>query len=58
MHQAADVSRRSPVAFSKGDVVTFHIADHSLAPGEHRFEVDIYEVNAGLLSLSLKDRIA
>ena len=56
-HRAADISPRSPVSFSRGDVVTFHISDHALSDGEHRFEVDIYEVNLGLLSLALKDRI-
>ncbi len=57
VHRAADVSPRAPVSFSRGDVVTFHIADHALAPGEHRFEVDVYEVNLGVLSLSLKDKV-
>lgn len=57
VHQAADVSRTSPVSFNKGDVVTFHIAGYRLAPGEHRFEVEIYEVNMGLVQLALKDRI-
>lgn len=57
IHQAAEISRREPVSFSRGDVVTFHIADHALAPGEHRFEVEVYEVNLGLVSLSLKDTV-
>ena len=57
VHQAADVSPAAPVAFSKGDVVTFHISDHTLSPGEHRFEVEIYEVNLGLVSLALKDKV-
>ena len=57
VHQATDVSRRAPVSFSRGDVVTFHIAGHRLAPGEHRFEVEIFELNAGSLQLSLKDSI-
>lgn len=57
VHQAADISPRSAVAFSKGDVVTFHIAGYALAPGEHSFEVQIYEVNLGLVTLSLKDTV-
>jgi hypothetical protein len=57
VHYAADISPRSPVSFSRGDVVTFHIAGHPLTPGEHRFEVNVYEVNLGLLSLSLKDEV-
>ncbi len=57
VHRAADISRQAPVSFSRGDVVTFHIADHALAPGEHRFEVNVYEVNLGLVSLSIKDKV-
>lgn len=57
VHRAVDVSRTSPVAFSRGDVVTFHIADHRLAPGEHRFEVEIFELNLGQVQLSLKDTV-
>lgn len=55
VHRAADVSRYSPVSFRRGDVVTFHISGHPLKPGEHRFEVEIYEVNLGLLQLALRD---
>lgn len=58
IHRATDVTPRAPVSFSRGDVVTFHIADHALDDGEHRFEVDIYEVNLGLVSLALKDQIS
>jgi hypothetical protein len=57
VHRATDVSRTSPVAFSRGDVVTFHIADHRLSPGEHRFEVEIFERNLGQVQLSLKDTV-
>ncbi len=57
VHHAAEVSPRAPVSFSRGDVVTFHIADYPLAEGKHRFEVDIYEVNLGLISLSLSDTV-
>jgi hypothetical protein len=57
VHQATEVTPAGPVAFSRGDVVTFHIDDHALSEGEHRFEVEIYEVNLGLITLSLKDRV-
>ena len=57
VHRGADVSPRAPVSFQRGDVVTFHVADHPLLPGEHRFEVEIYEVNLGLLTLSLTDTV-
>lgn len=57
VHRAADVSRRSPVSFGRGEVVTFHIAGHRLSPGEHRFEVEVFELNLGSLQLSLKDTV-
>jgi hypothetical protein len=57
VHRAADVSRRTPVSFKRGEVVTFHVANHPLAPGEHRFEVEIHELDAGLLTLSLADSV-
>ncbi len=57
VYQAADISRVKPVSFGRGDVVTFHIAGHRLAPGEHRFEVEVIELNAGSLQLALKDSI-
>ena len=57
VHRASDVSRRAPVSFDRGDVVTFHIAGYPLAAGQHQFEVDIYEVNLGLLQLVLKDTV-
>jgi hypothetical protein len=38
-------------------VVTFHVAGHRLAPGEHRFEVELVELNAGLLTLGLRDSV-
>lgn len=55
VHRAVDVSRRAPVAFSHGDLVTLHVANHPLAPGRHRFEVEIHELDAGTLTLSVSD---
>ena len=52
VHRAADVSRGEPVSFGRGDVVTFHVAGHRLAPGEHRFEVEVFELNIGSLFLT------
>ena len=57
VHRAVDVSREAPVSFGKGDVVTFHIAGYRLGPGEHRFEVEVFELNLGSLKLSLKDNV-
>jgi len=55
VHCAVDVSRAAPVSFRRGEVITFHVAAHPLALGEHRFEVEIFEKDAGSLTLSLKD---
>ena len=57
LHQAADVSRSSPVSFSRGDVVTFHIKGYPLPAGEHHFEVEVFELNLGSLQLALKDNV-
>lgn len=57
VYRAADISRSAPVRFSRGDIVTFHIAGHLLPPGEHRFEVEIFELNLGSLVLSLRDTV-
>jgi hypothetical protein len=54
-HRAVDVSPKAPVAFRRGDVVTFRVRGHPLAPGKHRIEVEIFELNMGRLSLSLED---
>lgn len=52
-----EVSAQSPVAFRKGDRVTFKVAGRNLAPGRHKLEVEIFERDAGRLSLSLEDDI-
>ena len=57
VHRAVDVSRTAPVSFSRGDVVTFHISGYRLTPGEHRFEVEIFERNLGSVQLALKDTV-
>ena len=57
VHRAADISPAAAVAFTRGDVVTFHFAAPRLAPGKHAFEVEVYEVNMGLVTLSLSDTI-
>jgi hypothetical protein len=57
VHRAGDVSPQAPVSFRRGDSVTFHVAGHTLAPGTHRFEIEIVERNAGTLTLSLSDSV-
>jgi hypothetical protein len=56
--RATDVTRLTPVAFQKGDTVTFHISGQPLSPGRHRLELEIVERDAGLLQLSLEDDLA
>jgi hypothetical protein len=58
VHRAVEVSPRAPVAFSRGDVVTLHVAGVPLTTGEHRFEVEVFELNAGSLTLSLNESVA
>jgi hypothetical protein len=55
VHRAVDVSPASPVAFRRGDRVTFRVADHPLAPGEHTLEVELVEVNVGRITISFRD---
>lgn len=57
VYRAAEVSPQAPVAFRRGEVVTFHVAGQRLTPGEHRFEVEIVERNAGVLTLALSDTV-
>jgi hypothetical protein len=56
--RAVDISRQQPVHVSKGDRVVLHVAGHPLAPGEHKLEVELYELNLGRLAFSLTDRLA
>jgi hypothetical protein len=57
VYRAADISPTAPVSFGRGDVVTFHITGEPLAPGEHRFEVEVFERDIGSIQLSLKDSV-
>ena len=57
VHRAVDVTSASPVTFRKGDVVTFHVAGHPLAPGTHRFEIEVFELNMGRLHLAFDDTL-
>ena len=56
--RAADVSRTTPIQVKRGDRVTFHVAGRQLTSGQHRLEVELFEVNVGQLRLSLTDRLA
>lgn len=56
--QAADVSRYRPIRARKGLAVTLRVAGPRLAPGSHTLSVELYEVNLGLLRLSITDVVA
>ena len=56
--RAAEVSRSRPIQIKKGDRVTLQVAGQPLARGEHKLEVELHELNIGVLRLSLSDRLA
>jgi hypothetical protein len=55
--RAADVSRQRPVSVFRGDRVTLAVAGAPLALGEHRLDVELFEINLGRLSFSIKDTV-
>ena len=55
--RAQDVTRLKPVNVFKGDHVTLHVSGDALAPGDHKLEVELFELNLGRLSFSISDRI-
>ena len=56
VHRATDVSATTPVAFRKGDEVTFHVAGLRLEPGNHQLEVELTEANVGQLTVAITER--
>ena len=56
VHQAVDVSVATPVAFRKGDEVTFHVAGLHLEPGTHQLEVELTEATVGQLTVAITER--
>ena len=56
--RARDVSRTQPVKVSKGDRVTLAVEGEQLAPGEHKLDVELVELNLGALSFSINDKVA
>jgi hypothetical protein len=56
--QAAAVDRFHPIQVRKGDRVALLVAGPPLGPGKHRLEVELYEVNLGLLRLAISDDVA
>jgi hypothetical protein len=58
VYRADEVSRCAPVAFWKGDEVTFQVAGNTLAAGEHRLEVELIERDLGAVSVALTEPLA
>ena len=56
--QAASVDKFHPIRVQKGDHVALVVEGAPLAPGQHRLEVELYEVNLGLLRLAVTDTVA
>ena len=56
--RAQDISRARPVSVFRGDKVTLAVAGEPLVAGEHKLEVELYELNMGRLAFSITDRVA
>jgi hypothetical protein len=56
--RAQEISRTRPVSVFKGDRVTLAVAGEPLTPGEHKLDVELFELNMGRLAFSISDRIA
>lgn len=55
--RAQDVSRTRPVSIFKGDRVTLAVEGEQLSVGEHKLDIELFEVNLGRLAFSITDRI-
>jgi hypothetical protein len=55
--RAQDVSKSRPVNVFKGDQVTLHVDGTPLKPGDHKLEVELFELNLGRLAFSISDRV-
>ena len=56
--RAADLSRLNPIRVTIGDRITLEVAGAPLARGEHKLEVELFELNLGALRFSISDRLA
>lgn len=55
--RAQGVTREKPVSVFKGDEVTLHVSGAPLSPGEHKLEVELFELNLGRLAFTISDRV-
>ncbi|MGZ3586874.1 MAG: hypothetical protein ACXVAE_03040 [Candidatus Limnocylindrales bacterium] len=56
--EATAVTKFNPIHVHQGDHVALLVRGAPLGPGEHHLEVELYEVNLGLLRLGISDRLA
>lgn len=56
--RAAEVSPRRPIQVALGDRVTLFVEGPALAPGRHRLDVELFELNLGRLRFSISDDLA
>ena len=56
--QAVDITRATPVPFRRGDRVTLHVNTQPLTPGPHELEVELLELNLGVLQLNISEAVA
>ena len=55
--RAQDVTRFKPVSIFKGDEVTLHVSGEPLPSGEHKLDVELFELNLGRLAFSISDEV-
>ena len=55
--RAVDVTRQRPVSVFRGDRVTLAVEGKPLTAGDHRLDVELFELNLGRLSFSIKDKV-
>jgi hypothetical protein len=56
--RASDVSRLRPIKVAVGDRVTLLVDGEPLAAGQHRLEVELFELNLGALRFAISDPLA
>jgi hypothetical protein len=56
--RASGISRVSSVPFKRGERVTLHVISQPLTPGPHQLEVELVELNLGVLQLGILESVA
>ena len=55
--RAVDLSRLHPISVAVGDRITLEVVGDCLASGEHKLEIELYELNLGALRFGITDRL-